>query len=388
MTFFLWAILTALSTNALAVVPAEIKVCTVLHENKSSKCLSSDKQSFPTTKLLGITKMKRGFRTRNFEHRWNGARAVEVIALDQGRVLISTFSVPQGHSGVVVFSVSDTDGSEVDSKTMEVARGPLSVSAHLVTPTEVKETVQVKALPAQVAAPVVATAAIVEADVTSAPAAELPEKPVTAKKSEKVMQDDLPALDHIETDDTASALSQMAKEGGDLPDADVTLEETRKAVEGRVADRDPVQETVADKDETGLLWKRIEIHGGYVTQEKTGSSYTVIPYYAPEFRSESFWGFGGRIGGTEWKQAKGKNITAIEADVHLSVNIQTSKGRLTLQPAYGYHGWSKFGNNSSYGGVVELKMNAMPVSVLGSAQVWTYKKIDYRLVSVGLGLEF
>ena len=360
----------ALSTSALfASTQMETKVCTVLHESKSSKCLTTEKQSFPTTKLIGVSKLKKGESIESVVHTWNGVPASEVITLERGRIVISTYQVPQGHAGTVAFSVSNTKGEVLANKTLEVARGPLSVSANEVKSQEVQPTNSAPVVVVNTTAPVVVKA-VQET------------KPVKSN-------DDLPTLDHLEANDTAQALSAMAKEGPLPGDEDVTLEETRAAVEPSLPKESRVKVDSYHKDDSGFIWRRFEVHGAFVTQTKKGSSYTVLPYFAPEYRSESFWGFGIKAGATEFKQEKGNNVTAIEGDAHVSFNLRSEKGRLSLQPAFGYHNWGKvYGTNTSTGVDFEIKPYSLPISIVGGAHFWTYKQINYRLVSVGLGMEF
>lgn len=331
----------------------ELKVCTVLHENKSSKCLTHESANYPTTRLIGISKTRKGEKFQKVTHKWNGQEAEDFNQVDKGRVIISSFEIPSGFKGQVEFSIINAEGEVLVSKKLDVQRGPLNITAFVVQNQAVAET-----LPPLIEAP------------EGKPSRSLPSPEAPVAKSEAPLLDKLP-----ETKEENVALPEVHFKDEALP------------VELRTHEKKVVEKNSPKKS---LVIARLELHGAYISQSgKTkGDSFTAIPYWAPEWSSSGVLGLGGRVGYTKWKSTNKKTINAVEGDLHLSLNYDKELSRLSLQPTYGYHSWGKFGNSSSLGANLVFKNHHFPLSLVAGYHVWERKKIDHQMVNLGLGFEF
>ncbi len=372
----IFSLLALILSSFSSLASPDLKICTVLHENKSSHCVGSTTATYPTTKLFGISKTPKGQKVQPVEHKWNGSVPQDVISVNRGRIVISTFDVPAGFQGKVDFSISNTQGETLSSKVIEVHRGPLNITAQefveAAPPTAaVAATSPLEPLPAaaqDVALPEVNFGKKVETPVVLA-----------VEKTPAPTLEPLPEVKVVRNIEPAPALKE---ENVSLPEVHFTESDPV------ITDSAPVQKIEKTSTPSGFFLKRFELHAAYLNQKDAGESFTAIPYWAPEVRTGAVLGFGARAGVTKWKSAHNSSFTAVEGDVHASFIHYENQNRLTLQPTLGYHSWGKWGSSPSYGLNLDLKFHSLPFSVVAGGHMWKRKEIQHRLATLGFGFEF
>lgn len=352
--------LLALPTLALATSVIETKVCTVFHEDHATSCVSTEKKTYPTTVLYGISKIAANQPMLRVGHRWNERDVAPTATMGKDRVVVSSFTVPQGFSGDVVFSVHGLDGQVIAHRAYEVKHGGLNI--------------EVTERPTMVARAADGTAI----------------SPAAGEEGDMVWENkpEAPANPDLQKIIAAPLVERSAEASPPKTLPSTPPRENRDAGQPAHSPAPTAAQAQAAVDSKAKL-AQFELHGGYLRQKGGGDAYSPILYWAPEYQASASFGLGARLGGTQWKDAdEKKKLTAFESDLHLSFTLASPQGSLTLQPAVGYHSWAKVGAATSFGGNLLLSPSEVPVYVIFGAQAWKHDGQSYTLLTAGLGYHF